>query len=223
MNNVSLLYIEDDAQAQEHYSKGFSSLFKNIYLATDAEIGFDIYKKEQPDILLVDIELPGESGLSLIERIRREDQETIIIILSAFSQQEQLLKAIVLGLYGYLIKPVRNAELLSVLNEAIMTAERNNNDISIVLCDDIHWYSKNFILSVDEKEIPLSKHENALITLLYSHRNKIFTLDDIAYNVWEGEDEPSQQAIKNLINRLRKKVSTDFILNHYGVGYQLCS
>jgi len=221
MHKVSLLYIEDDSKAQEHYSKGFSALFSNIYLATDARSGFELYKKEKPDILLVDIELPEESGLSLIERIRKEDKETIIIILSAFSQQQQLLKAIPLGLYRYLVKPVRNTELLSILNEAIRLAKMNNQALPIVLCNDLYWSSENLLLSEGNREIPLSKHENSLITLLYKNKDKILSIQDITYNIWNYQDEPSEQAIKNLIHRLRKKVSVDFIYNHYGVGYQL--
>lgn len=222
MYDISLLYIEDDTKAQEHYSKGFSTLFKHVYLAADAKNGFDIYKKEKPDILLVDIELPDESGLSLIERIRKEDTETIIIILSSFSQQKLLLSAIRLGLFRYLIKPVKNTELLDVLNETIMITQKNKAKHLLQLIDDLYWNSTAFLLCENKNEIPLSKHENALITLLYSNKNKIFSLEDIAYHVWE-EENVSIQAIKNLMNRLRKKVSTDFIYNHYGVGYQLCN
>ncbi|OQX76134.1 MAG: hypothetical protein B6D54_04545 [Epsilonproteobacteria bacterium 4484_65] len=220
MYDVSLLYIEDDTKAQEHYAKGFSTLFHKVYLASDSRSGFSLYQKEKPDILLVDIELPDESGLSLIKRIRQKDQETIIVILSAFSQQEKLLEAIGLGLYRYLIKPVRNTELLSVLKESIEIVQSHKSN-PILLCQGLSWQSDACLLYENENEIPLSKRENALISLLYSNRNKIFSLEDIAYFVWE-EREPSQQAIKNLINRLRKKVSVDFIRNHYAVGYQLC-
>lgn len=222
MHNVSLLYIEDDAQAQEHYSRGFSSLFKDVYIASNAKSGLQLYKEHQPDILLVDIELPDESGLSLIEEIRESDKESIIIVLSAFSQREQLLKAVVLGLYKYLIKPVGNKELLSVLNETIEIIEIKKNETVIELCDQIKWHNSKHLLFENETEIPLSMHENRLISLLYSNSNKIYSLWDIADFVWDGEVEPSQQAIKNLLNRLRKKVSVDFIRNHYGSGYQLC-
>ncbi len=223
MHDVSMLYIEDDIQAREHYSKGFTNLFKNLYIAEDAQSAFQLYKSHKPDILLVDIELPDESGLFLIEKIRESDRKTIIIILSAFSQKEQLLKAIELGLYKYLIKPVRNRELFEVLTEVITIIEKKKSEPAIDLCDKIKWDSAKHFLYENEKEILLSKHENRLIALLYSNRNKIYSLWDIADFVWEGEEEPSQQAIKNLLNRLRKKVSVDFIRNYYGSGYQLCN
>ena len=220
MPEISLLYIEDDAIAQKHYSNGFRPLFQNIYLAADAKSGFEIYQKEQPDILLVDIELPDESGLSLIEKIRKKDKETIIIILSSFSQREQLLQAVSLGLYQYLIKPVRNSELLKVMNEVIMITQKKKESHPLPLAEGIYWHSDACALYENENEIPLSKNENALITLLYSNKNKVFSLEAIAYHLGE-EELPSSQAIKNLINRLRKKVSVDFIHTHYGVGYQL--
>ena len=220
MPEVSLLYIEDDALAQKHYSSGFPPLFQNIYLAADAKRGFEIYQKEQPDILLVDIELPDESGLSLIEKIREKDKETIIIILSSFSQRELLLQAVSLGLYQYLIKPVRNSELLKVMNEVIMITQKKKKSRFLRLAEGIYWNSDACSLYENENEISLTKNENALIALLHSDKNKVFSLETIAYRLGERE-LPSSQAIKNLINRLRKKVSVDFIHNHYGVGYQL--
>ena len=220
MTEVSLLYIEDDTVAQKHYSRGFQSLFKNIYLAEDAKSGFEIYQREKPDILLVDIELPDESGLSLIEKIRENDKETLIIILSSFSQREILLQAVSLGLHQYLIKPVRNSELLKVMNEVIMLAQKKKERQTLQLAENVYWDSDALLLYENENEILLSKNENMFIALLYNNRSKIFSLDEIAYQVGE-EESLSPQAVKNLINRLRKKVSVDFIHNHYGVGYQL--
>ena len=223
MNNISILYIEDNAQAREHYARAFRTLFKRLYIAEDAEKGFALYEEHRPDILLVDIELPGENGLSLIRRIRESDKETIIIILSAFSQQTQLLQAIELGLYKYLIKPVNSREFISVLKESIEMVKMKKDEEAIVLCGELKWQSSKQLLLENRDKISLSRHENRLISLLASNPNAIYTLWDIADFVWEGEEEPSQQAIKNLINRLRKKVSVDFIRNIYGEGYQLCS
>ena len=90
-----------------------------------------------------------------------------------------------------------------------------------MLCDQVQWQNSKHLLIENGKEIPLSRHENRLISLLFSNTNAIYSLWDIADFVWEGEEEPSQQAIKNLLNRLRKKVSFDFIHNLYGEGYQL--
>jgi len=220
MRNTTLLYVEDDLQAREHYAKAFEHLFKKVIIAEDAERAYVLYQTEQPDMLLVDIELPGESGLSLISRIRKEDKETIVIILSAFSQREQLLQAVELGLTKYLIKPVASRELLTALTESISIIEEEEAPVS--LCSDILWFRSQYKLEVNEEEILLSVHENRLLSLLHGNKNTIFSLADIAIYVWEGEEEPSLQAIKNLLNRLRKKVPKELFCNHYGVGYQLC-
>lgn len=223
MNNISILYIEDNAQAREHYARAFRTLFDHLYIAEDAEKGFALYEEHHPDILLVDIELPGESGLSLIERIRESDKETIIIILSAFSQQAQLLQAIELGLYKYLIKPVNSKEFLFVLKESREMVKMKKDGEAVVLCGELKWQNFKQLLLENRDKISLSRHENRLISLLASNPNAVYTLWEIADFVWDGEEEPSQQAIKNLINRLRKKVSVNFIRNIYGEGYQLCS
>ena len=221
-NGISLLYIEDNNEARKYYASGFNMLFENVYQAENVTKAIELYHMHNPDILLVDINLPDGDGLELIKTLRSGGSKSIIIVLSAYSQREQLFKAIELNLFKYLIKPIKNSALLSVLNAAIkeINLVRSNIDSMQKVCNDLWWSNEANSLKTSDQTVVLSARENKFIELLMSNTKKIHTLDEIAYFVYE-DHTPSNQAIKNLIHRLRKKVPVEFINNLYGVGYQL--
>lgn len=219
---VSLLYVEDNDQAREHYANAFSLLFDSVFQAHNAKVAYDLYKQQLPDILLVDIHLPDGDGLELIRTLRSEGCRSLIIVLSAYSQKEQLFKAIELHLFKYLVKPIKNDQLLLVLQEAIKEVTLTKNDTDNILIKKDLFYSKKGVhLEYQGIKIPLSVREHSIIELLVSDTKRIFTFDELAYVASDNNKLPTTQAIKNMIHRLRKKVPIEFIHNHYGAGYQI--
>jgi len=219
--NLSLLYLEDDEIAQSHYAKGFKLLFEQVYTARTVSEAEALYSKHSPHVLIIDINLPDGNGLDFIKELRKEDAEVIIIVLSAFSQREYLLTAVELHLFKYLIKPVNNSKLLSVLKEAISLVSLEQKQDFIYINKMIKWNPESFSLVYKTQKVQLSINESKMIELLMSNPQKIFTFSEIEYFVFYELDSDSNQAIKNLINRLRKKIDFPFIQNHYSIGYQI--
>jgi len=220
-SNLSLLYLEDDLVAQQHYSNGFKLLFKNVYGVQTLKEAKELNAKYKPNILLVDINLPDGDGLDFIKQLRLKNSDAIVIILSAFSHREYLLKAVELHLFKYLIKPIKNSELLLVLKEAIALALPKEEDELQQINSEVQWNPQSFSLLYQTQSIQLSLNENRLIELLMSNTKKIFSLNEIEDFVFNDSEVHTQQAIKNLINRLRKKIDYPFIENHYSIGYQI--
>jgi len=220
-SDLSLLYLEDDLFAQEHYANGFKLLFKNVYVAQTLKEATKINERHSPHIFLIDINLPDGDGLDFIKQLRQDNADAVVIVLSAFSQREHLLKAVELYLFKYLVKPIKNSALLLVLKEAISLAPPRHREGFININKEISWNTEAFSLSYQSQNIQLSTNENKLIALLMSNPKKIFSLNEIEYFVFDVSDTQSEQAIKNLINRLRKKIDFPFIQNHYSIGYQI--
>ena len=221
-NNISLLYVEDNDKAREHYASAFAVLFEKVYQAENATKAYELYQRHKPDILLVDINLPDGDGLELIETLRVDGCRSLVIILSAYSQREQLFKAIELNLYKYLVKPIKNDELLAVIKGAIQEIEVAQGKVERTkISKNLSWNQQGNCLYYNDEIILLSSRENKLIELLMSNTKRIFTLDEIAYFISDNNKISSDQAIKNIIHRLRNKVPTEFISNIYGVGYQI--
>ncbi|UCN00249.1 GGDEF domain-containing response regulator [Sulfurimonas sp. SWIR-19] len=126
LKNFTLLYVEDDMQAQEHMKMLLEDDFKAFYQAFDAKEAFDIYKEKKPDIILSDIILPSTDGLTLSKEIKKTDKWQPIIILSAFDEREKLLEAIDTGIDYFIPKPVD----IEMLYDRLHTIARNlQNDI----------------------------------------------------------------------------------------------
>ncbi len=121
LEEITLLYVEDDRSISEEIVFFLNRKVRKIHVAYDGEEGLKILEEVNPDIIITDIEMPKLNGLDMIKEFKNEDKKIPIIITSAFSETEKLIKAIELGVDAYLIKPFTLKELL----EKIQTLSRN--------------------------------------------------------------------------------------------------
>lgn len=110
-----LLYVEDDQIVRELLSPRLERFVKNLYIAKDGEEGYSKYLEHKPDLILTDISMPNLNGIEMSKRIRDENPNIPIIILSAHSDASFLLDAIEYGITGYLLKPIDKKKLFSLL------------------------------------------------------------------------------------------------------------
>ena len=123
LKEMTLLYIEDDEVIREKFVHFLKPKFKEVFEAVDGVEALEKYHAYCPDMIVVDINLPKLDGLEVIEHIRKHDIETPIVVLSGYSDQIKLLKAIRLGLSDYLVKPVPRQKLLSFIEEEVFKDE----------------------------------------------------------------------------------------------------
>ena len=118
-NELTLLYIEDDTEILENVSFLLSRFVKKVYTAIDGEEALNVYAEQKPDILVTDINIPKISGLEVAERIRKENKKIPIIIISAYTDDEQLKKAKEIGVSTYVKKPFTLSDLKDAITKAI--------------------------------------------------------------------------------------------------------
>lgn len=222
MYDLTLLYVEDDPRARTHYAAGLRQLIRQVVETGSVAEALHAYDDTAPQLLLVDLSLPDGDGLALIERLRRERSEALIIILSAHSQKTQLLKAIELGVFRYFIKPAASSELIDAIHQAARKAlDRADTAICLNSENALYWNKEGYFLNrADGKTVPLSTYEQRLLEILHAHQGCVVTVEDIQYYVWP-EEPPMTQALRNLVARLRKKVPGLNIKSQYGTGYIL--
>jgi DNA-binding response OmpR family regulator len=223
MDDLTLLYAEDEIETRENYGRYLKRYFKEIYLVSNGKEALEIYKKYKPDIMLLDINMPCLNGLELTKQIREEDKLTRIIILTAHLEQDKLLFAAELNLTKYLPKPISRGKLKEALNEAAKQyKELNSKSEKIVLENGLFWDKSAKKLFENKNEIKLTKHEILLFELLTSKKEKIFSSDEIALYLWDDIiDFENSSKLKDIIKRLRKKLPKDTIKNIYGAGYKI--
>ena len=123
----SILYVEDNDVLRDSASKLLKKIFDNVYTAPDGQVGFDIFKKVSPQIVVTDIKMPNIDGMELAKLIKDTNPETRVIIMSAFDGRDNLFKAIELGISRFLKKPVNISEFTEVLHDAVKDIKKDQN------------------------------------------------------------------------------------------------
>jgi len=218
LKHSSILYVEDDPITQENISSYLKRQCKTLYLASNGKEGYDSFVKNAPDIVITDIQMPKLNGLEMAKKIRKISTKTQIIITSAYSQEEYLLKAINLHLIQYIIKPLS----IIKIKEALLSCEsylEEKPEHNIYLSDDFVYNTQEKELSKINQIISLSKKERALLELFIKSYPSSLSYESIENNVYDACS--SKNAIKLLIKSLREKTSKNTITNVSGFGYKI--
>jgi len=228
MNNTSeltLLYVEDDEELREQFMRILKPKFKEVYEVSTGLEALEKYEQYSPDMMLVDINLPQIDGLEVIGKIRKSDKTTPIVILSAYSDQEKLMRAITLGLSEYLIKPVAHKKLLSLLDDmALMNKQTIEEKNVIVLKNTYSWKKKEKILYYADESISLTKREIIFLEFMVKKVDEIVPFVSILNLIWENEEyDIAYSSLSHLLKRLKKKLPEELVDNIYGEGYRITS
>ena len=116
-HDLKILFVEDDDLMRNTISNVLEKNAETVILAPNGEEGLELFKQEEPDIVITDIMMPVMNGLEMIHEIRRLGSNVKIVVVSAYSEKENFLKSIALGVNNFLIKPISYKNLLNVLEE----------------------------------------------------------------------------------------------------------
>ncbi len=221
ISDVSILIAEDETKLLNSMVEYLQLFFTHVYAAEDGISAYEIYQKKRPDIIVADIHMPRLDGLSMIEKIRKNDETTKIIITTAHSDKEKLLQAIELHLVKYLVKPVQSDRLKELLFSLVDELRKKNH--LIYLKEDYYWDEHTHKLYQDKKEILLKPREQKLLALLCTKANQTVSSIDIYNTLYEDQPERdfSSNAITSLIKRVRHKLPKETLKSSYGIGYIL--
>ncbi|MGB5867506.1 MAG: response regulator transcription factor [Arcobacteraceae bacterium] len=223
MKKYKLLYAEDDENIRKRYLSILGNYFQEICEASNGKEAYEIYLKEKPDLLIVDINMPLLNGLELTKKIRENNQNIPVIVLSALSSQEVLIEACSLKLVKYLLKPIKTSDLINTIQLVIDELNSGQNQTELVkINESIKFDRDTLLLYVENKQIKLTKNEINLLNLLVKNKNKIVTYEMITDALWDDTFfSDSNNKLRVLVYRLNKKISIDIISSTYGIGYRL--
>jgi len=216
MCGYTVLYVEDDKHVREHINEFLSHYCKKIYACQSSEEALEVYNQHKPDIALLDVNLPGMNGIELATTLRESDKKIRIIILTAYTDEKFMIKAIELELTRYLVKPVKSEDLLMAFEKCVDELSVDK----IVNLGDGNVYSKKLASIINNTEkIPLRKKEVELLEYFIEHDGEIIDYERLETNVWHDE-VVSRDAIRSQIKNIRQKIGKDCLINIAGVGYQ---
>lgn len=217
MKEISILIVEDEKNLRERLVKYISIFCEIIYEANNGIEALEIYNEYSPDIILTDINMPKLRGVEFIEEIRKKDQKSQVIILSAHTHTQDFLKIVPLNLVNYLVKPVKMDELKEVIFKAIANI---SNGFLIELNNGYSWDEEAKILYKQEDKIELTNYESAFLNCLISKINQQVSYEELHYCIYDLE-EFSQDALFTLVKRIRKKTKKEFVKSCFKFGYKI--
>jgi len=219
--HLHLLYVEDDSKVRSQISEFLRRYFTSLQEASSAEEAMKYFNAHKPDIILLDINLPGKNGLTFASEIRQHNHGTRIIISTAYTDKDFLLSAVELELTRYLIKPLTGTKLLAALKKAAEEYIKiHAREHSINLGDGFTYDSEQKIVMHYNKEIILRRKEMQLLEFFLDHATQTIDYATLEYSVWT--DKPmSNDAIRSQIRNLRKKTHPKIIQNINSIGYRL--
>ena len=200
-----ILIVEDDASISEELKNLLDNAGYNGVILKDFENSYEEIKRENPDLILLDINIPKLNGEMLLQKIRKESNVPIIMVTSKNTETDEVL-SLSYGANDYITKPYNPTILLLRINNLFKRIE-NKNDILIY--NDLTVDPKKGIMKSDKEELILTKNEMIIFTFLLANRGNIVTRDDLMTDLWNNDSYINDNALNVNISRLRTKL-TDF-------------
>ncbi len=220
LSGLTVLFVEDEKELRNALEGAIGDEFAKFVVARDGDDGLKKFKKYKPDIVITDILMPIRDGLEMAKDIKQISRETPIIVLSAFSEKERLLKAIDVGIDKYLIKPIDPDELMLAIN--LIADDLLSLDKIVELGFGYQFDKNRKVLVKENATIPLTKKELLFISILVKNLGVFVLHEEIKKYVWTNKNV-TDAAIRTFIKRVREKTGKEFIKNVPGLGYKINS
>lgn len=181
--------------------------------------------EENIDLLLMDRNLPGVEGSEFVQSLRKDGCTTPVIYVSAKSLDSEIEEGFVRGADDYITKPFNMKELLLRI-KAVLHRTTKKVDDGVLVHRDLVLDKSSRTLSVDGKNVEITKLEFNLLSEFIINKNSVLDRDYLLENVWDGAEEYQYKTVNVAINRLKEKIDPDktkeYIQTVRGVGYRLC-
>ncbi len=218
---IKLLILEDDAEMNHALCIYFKKAGYTVLQAFHCAQAQSIAEENPPDIIIADIGLPDESGLSFCAKILKE-QKIPVLFLTAKDEETDILNGYEAGCEEYVTKPVSPKVLLKKV-EVIL--KRNPASDNILYYQDLKIDYEKRRVWIGSTEIMLTVKEWKILQILSKNKGQIVTKELLLQKIWDAENNfVEEHTVTVVINRLRKKIETDtskpaYIKNIFGVGY----
>lgn len=229
-NKYKILLVEDEDNIRRFVQALLEAENYQVIEASSCNMAKTMYYSHTPDLVILDLGLPDEDGVSFLFEIRKSDI-TPVIVLSARNDEKEKVTVLDLGANDYITKPFGSEELLARVRSALRFYRLNTSSDG---CSDkdfklyelfINYESRQVFLY--NEEIKLTQTEYNILALLSYHRGKVLTYSHIIREIWhEGKNENSIKKLQVNMANIRKKLGitpgeNKYIVNELGIGYRM--
>ena len=221
---MKLLIIEDEADLRNALCKGFTKKGYLADTAADGNEGYELAFVNKYDLILLDLNLPGMDGLTLLQKIRENDLRQKVLILSARSAYEQRIEGLDLGANDYLVKPFDFGELEARVRSLLRRDFTQHNTVIPFGCFRMDTQARLVFTDKDE-EVCLTPKEFSILEYLLLNKGRAVSPEELIEHVWDSSVDSFSGSIRVHMSSLRKKLKAglgyDPIVNKIGEGYKI--
>ena len=226
VSKQKILIVDDDEHIAELISLYLTKECFDTRIEHDGQSAITAFKEYMPDVVLLDIMLPGKDGYQVCREIRMESNVPIIM-LSAKTEVFDKVLGLELGADDYMIKPFDSKELVArvkaLLRRANQTTSTTTGGAEVVKFPDLTVNLSNYEVVYKGETLEMAPKEIELLYFLASSPNQVFTREQLLDNIWGYDSNSDETTVRTHINRLRKKFAdwNEFeIVTIRGLGYR---
>lgn len=226
MNKAEILIVDDEIQIRKLLQITLESNQYGITEAATAKEAGIMAANHPPDLIILDLGLPDDSGHNVLKKLR-EWYTAPIIILSVQSSEEDIIKALDNGANDYLVKPFRTGELLARVRSSLRSGNTEEG-IPLITCGNLVIDLSARTIKKNNEIIKLTSTEYSLLSLLIKNEGKVLTHHFLLRQIWGPGYINQTQYLRVFTAQLRKKIEDDpnrpeYILTEAGVGYRFAA
>ncbi|CDX21702.1 DNA-binding response regulator in two-component regulatory system with KdpD [Mesorhizobium sp. ORS 3359] len=221
---VSILVVDDEPPIRKLLRVGLGSQGYTVSEASNAKAAIELLQTERPDLILLDLGLPGMTGLELLRKWRGEGLDIPVVILSSRTDEAGIVSALELGADDYVTKPFGMNELVARIRVALRHKFQQQGEKPVFHTGDLSVDLVKRIVKVEGKEVKLSPKEYDILRMLVQYAGKVLTHQFLMKQIWN--DSTDVQYLRVYVRQLRQKIEKTpdqprYIITETGVGYRL--
>ena len=218
---MRILVVEDERALCETIVRSLRRLAYSVDPCYDGDTAIDLLGSERYDLVLLDLNLPGADGMTVLRTLRQTDQETRVLILSARSEVADKVEGLDAGANDYLAKPFHLEELEARIR-SLTLRQFTQNDV-VLHCGPLSFDTRSRTATAAGQPLALTRKETGILEYLLLHRGRPVSQEELLEHVWDNSVDNFSNSIRVHISALRKKLRTalgyDPVRNRIGEGY----
>jgi len=221
--NYKILIVDDEPDILEILKYNFEKEKYIVYTANNGEKGIKKAKKHQPDLIILDVMMPELDGIETCRLLREipEFSKTIIVFLTARSEDYSEIAGFNVGADDYVTKPIRPRTLIARVKSLLKRNKASKTISNIIELGELIINLDSRLVIKNDEDLFLPRKEFELLLLLVSKPEKVFTREEIYHKIWGENIIVGDRTLDVHIRKLRKKIGEEYIRTSKGVGYSV--
>ena len=220
---MNILIIEDDAAIRQELKLLLENALYQVTVLTEFHHVVEDILQMEPDLILLDVNLPQQSGFEICKSVRKTSDVPIIFLTSRTDSMDEL-SGMLQGGDDYITKPFQPPLLLAHIAAVLKRAKKADVPEKMI-CKGVELDVVRGCVKCQEQQVDLSKNELKILHALLEHKEKIVSREELMEKLWESDAYVDENTLSVNVNRLRKKLSAvgldGFILTKKGIGYRI--